>query len=195
VNQQIEMTRIKSPIDGTVDQVNVKLGQTVAPGMPSFAIVNATNLKVKAELAESYASKVKKGDPVIVSFPDLGKEVKTKLSYSGQIISPLNRTFNVEAQLGTEKDIRPNMIALIRLIDYQNENAITVPAGIVQKSGTEEFVYVAEAAGNSHVVKKKVVTTGRSYNGVIEIVSGLSAGEKLITTGYQDVNPGDKVMI
>jgi membrane fusion protein, multidrug efflux system len=195
VNQQLEMTRVKSPIDGTVDQVNIKVGQTMVPGIPCFAVVNTTKLKVKAELAESYASKVKKGDDIIIKFPDLGSEIKTKVSYSGKIINPLNRTFNIEAQLGSSEEIRPNMIALIRLIDYQNEHAITVPSSIIQRSGEEEFVYVAEPAGGNTTVKKRVVKTGRAYNGMVEIVSGLNEGEKLIVTGYQEVNPGDLITI
>lgn len=193
VNEQIQMTKIKSPIDGTVDQVNIKVGQPAAPGVPAFAVVNTTNLKVKAELAESYVPHVKKGNEVIITFPDIGTEMKTKLSYAGKIINPLNRTFNIEAQLGNSDEIRPNMIALIRLIDYKNDHAITVPASVIQKSNNEEFVYVAEKAGKSNKVVKKVVKTGRSYNGVVEITSGLTEGDKLIVTGYEQLNAGDLV--
>ncbi len=193
VNEQLQMTKIKSPIDGTVDQVNVKVGQTAAPGMPSFAVVNSTNLKVKAELAESYAANVKKGDDVIITFPDLGKEVKTKITHASRIINPMNRTFNVEAVLGNSDEIRPNMIALIRVIDYKNEKAITVPASLIQKSNNDEFVFVVNQAGGKATVVKKSIKTGKSYNGVLEIVSGLNEGDKLIVTGYQDLNPGDLV--
>lgn len=195
MNQQLEMSRIKSPIDGTVDQVNIKVGQTTAPGMPAFAVVNLSRLKVKAELAESYVSKVKRGNDVIIQFPDLGTEVKSKVTYAGSVINSLNRTFNIEVDLGKVEDARPNMIAIIRLIDYQNMNAITVPAGVIQRSGDEQFVYVTESKDGKNIVSKKLVETGNTYNGVVEITSGLNQGDKLIVTGFQDLNPGDVVKI
>src|SRR6185295_16366748 len=76
IQEQWNMTRIKSPINGTIDAVNIKVGQSVAPGMPSFHIVNLTELKVKGEVAESYISKVQKGNNVVIFFPDINKEVK-----------------------------------------------------------------------------------------------------------------------
>src|SRR5258705_490305 len=78
LQEQWDMTRIKSPINGTVDVVNVKIGSAVAPGFPSVRVVNLSSMKVKAEVAESYISKVKSGCDAVIYFPDINKEVKTK---------------------------------------------------------------------------------------------------------------------
>src|SRR5678815_820950 len=99
LQEQWDMTRIKSPINGTVDVVNIKMGSAVAPGFMSIRVVNLSNMKVKAEVAESYISKVKSGCDAVIYFPDLGTNIKTKLSYSGRAINSLNRTFNVEVRL------------------------------------------------------------------------------------------------
>ncbi|HRH67758.1 MAG TPA: efflux RND transporter periplasmic adaptor subunit, partial [Bacteroidia bacterium] len=69
LQEQLDMTRIKSPINGTVDLVNIKVGQTMAPGVPAFRVVNLSSLKVSAEVAESYISKVKRGNDVLIYFP------------------------------------------------------------------------------------------------------------------------------
>jgi len=66
MNEQLKMTKIVSPIDGTVDELNIKLGSATAPGFPAIRIVNLRNLKVKAEMAENYAKKVKTGNKVTV---------------------------------------------------------------------------------------------------------------------------------
>lgn len=195
LSQQLDMTRIKSPIDGTVDQVNLKVGQAAMPGVPAFAVVNFRNLKVKAELAESYASRVKKGDPVIVRFPDLNTESKSRLTYAGKVINPLNRTFNVEVALEPNEDVRPNMVVVLKLIDYENPSAILVPASVVQKSNEEEFILVAESKAGKNIVQRRTVKTGRSYNGVVEIIQGLHTGDKVIVTGFQELNPGEQVKI
>ena len=60
LQQQLNMTKIVSPITGTVDGIDIKVGQLAAPGMPAIRVINFSNLKVKAEVAESYASKIKK---------------------------------------------------------------------------------------------------------------------------------------
>jgi membrane fusion protein (multidrug efflux system) len=196
LREQWNAMRIKSPINGTVDLVNIKIGQTIAPGMPVARVVNLSNLKVKGEVAESYITKVKKGNDVILYFPDVKKEVKAKLNYSGQVVNELNRTFNVEVKLDSkEGDFRPNQVVVIKIADYSASNSIVVPVGVVQKSGDGAFVYVADNMNGKVVAKRKIVTTGMNYNGNIEILDGLASGDKVITEGYQNLVEGDAIKL
>jgi RND family efflux transporter MFP subunit len=196
LNQQLEMTRIKSPFSGTVDEVKIKVGQTVSPGMPAIRVVNLTSLKVKGEVAESFISNVNKGNQVILYFPDQNKELKTKVDYSGSRIDPVNRTFNVEVRLAEKHgEFHPNMIAIMKIVDYTNDSAYVVPVGSVQKSADGQFVYVAEVDGKKIVAKRKIVETGMMYNGYAEIKSGLDEGDKVITNGFQNVIEGDIVSL
>ncbi|MCC6691176.1 MAG: efflux RND transporter periplasmic adaptor subunit [Bacteroidia bacterium] len=189
MQQQLEMAHIKSPIDGTVDEVYVKLGQTAAPGFPAVRVVNFSNLKVKAEVPENYAAKVKKGNNSIVLFPDINDTVAAPISFSAKVINSLNRTFNVEVALDNNKDYRPNMIAVVKIIDYVNKEAIAIPVGTVQHAEDGDFVFI-ETGGKAKKIK---VTLGHEYNGTAEIISGLKEGDKLITTGYQDLNEGEAI--
>jgi membrane fusion protein (multidrug efflux system) len=68
LNEQLDMTRIKSPINGTVEQVNVKIGQNAAPGAPAFRVINTTDLKIVASVSEAYVTNIEKGDKVKVQF-------------------------------------------------------------------------------------------------------------------------------
>jgi membrane fusion protein, multidrug efflux system len=195
VQEQWDKTRIKSPINGTVDEVNIKVGQGVAPGMPSVRVVNLSSLKVKGEVAESFISKVRTGSDVVLFFPDMDKEVKTKLTYSGQAINRLNRTFNVEVRLSPKDgNFHPNQVVVLRIADYSSK-AFTVPVGAVQKSSDGEFVYIATAQGGKTVAKRKTVKAGMTYQGVTEIKDGLVEGDRVITNGYQNVVEGDQVKI
>lgn len=196
LQEQWDMTRIKSPINGTVDVVNIKVGSAVAPGLTSVRVVNLSNLKVKAEIAESYISTVKKGNDVIIYFPDSGKEIRTKLGYSGQAINTLNRTFNVEVRLDPKDgEFHPNQVAVLKIADYSAPNVFVVPVGAVQKSSDGEFVYIAMNENGKTVAKRKTVSSGMTYNGFAEIRSGLDAGDKVITTGYQNVVEGDAIKL
>jgi RND family efflux transporter MFP subunit len=192
LNEQWELTKITSPINGTVDLVNVKVGESVAPGFPAFRVVNLNSLKITAEVAESFISKVKKGNDVLIYFPDQDKEVKSKLNYSGQAINSLNRTFNVEVRLAPKDGVfNPNMVAVLKIVDYSSPKAFVVPVGSIQKSSDGEFVYVATAENGKTVARRKIVRSGMTYNGITEINDGLNEGDKVITFGFQNIIDGD----
>lgn len=193
LQEQLRMTKIISPIDGTVDAVDVKLGQLTAPGMPAIRVINFNNLKVKADLAESYASKVHKGDEVLIKFPDTNDTVSAKINYSARAISPLNRTFAVEIFLNGKKEYHPNQIAVLSINDYKSEKPVmAVALNYVQKDlSGQPFVLVADGSKAA----KRNVTLGKEYNGMVEITGGLTENDLMITSGYDVLNEGDAVKI
>jgi RND family efflux transporter MFP subunit len=190
LQEQIRMSKIISPIDGTVDAVDIKIGQAVAPGVPAIRVINFSNLKVKAELAESYAGRVQKDDPVIVYFPDMKDSVQTKVNYASRAINPMSRTFTTEVLLDNKKEYHPNMVTKLKINDYKSEKPVVViPVRLIQSDNGDKFVYVA----NGDVAQKRVIRTGREYEGRIEVTEGLKEGDLLITQGAENVNEGDKV--
>ena len=188
------MTRIKAPISGTVDQVVAKVGEAVSPGMPAFRVVNVSDLKLVAEVSEAYITDVKNGNKVIVQIPELKKDVVSKVTFVGKTINPLSRTFTVEVSLKSEKDLRPNMTGIIKVVYQTAPEAITVPINVVQEVNDEKIVYVAESDGKQTVARKKVVTVDGVFNGVAQ-VQGLKKGDKVITFGYQGLNDGEFIKI
>jgi len=196
VTEQLDMTRIKSPISGTVDNVAIKIGQSVMPGMAAVTVVNLSALKVKGEVGESYVGKINKGDEVVLYFPDMNKEVKTKVGYAAKVINTLNRTFNVEVPLpGGGASYSPNMIVVMKIVDYQSDNAMVIPVDLIQKSGDGMYVMVAKKEGNAYQAHRQMVKTGESYNGKSEILEGLNESDQVITAGYRDLNEGEEVKI
>jgi len=191
LQQQMNMSKIVSPINGTVDAVDIKLGQAVAPGIPAIRVINFSNLKVKADIAESYASKVKKGSEVIIRFPDMNDSVVSTVNFVARSISSASRTFSVEVLLDDKKEYHPNMVARLSINDYQSSpTAITVPVRTIQRDEANlPFVFVAE----NGIAKKRLVTTGKEYRGQAEILSGLKEGDMLVTLGYNLINDGDRI--
>jgi RND family efflux transporter MFP subunit len=191
LQEQMRMTKIISPISGTVDAVDIKLGQAVAPGMPAIRVINFSNLKVKADVAESYASKVKKGSEVVVHFPDTKDSLVTKVNFVSRAINNASRTFTVEVLLDDKKEYHPNMVARLNINEYQSpQPVITVPVRTIQKDESNmPFVFVAE----NGMAKKKIVTIGKEYRGQAEITSGLKEGDVLVTLGYDLINDGEAI--
>ncbi|MDF2453463.1 MAG: efflux transporter, family, subunit [Bacteroidota bacterium] len=193
LQEQVRMTKIISPINGTVDAVDIKLGQLTAPGMPAIRVINFSNLKLKADLSESYASKVHKGDEVIVKFPDSSDTLISRISYSSRAINTLNRTFGVEIALDNKKEFHPNQIAILNINDYSSPKpVIAIPLNFVQKDlKGSRYVLVAD---NKKAAKRQVML-GKEYGGKVEILNGLSETDLLITSGYDGLNEGDAVEI
>ena len=192
LQEQLRMTKIISPIQGTVDAVDIKLGQAVAPGIPAIRVINFNNLKVKADLSEAYSSKVKKGNPVQVFFPDMQDSLSTKINFAARAINPMTRTFSIEILLDNKKEYHPNMITKLKINDYISPNpVITLPVKLIQTSGEEKFVFVTD--GKKAI--KKTLQTGREYGGKVEVVSGIQEGDQLISEGQEGLNEGDLVNI
>ena len=193
MREQLSMYKITATVNGTIDVVNLKIGQMAMPGMPYFTIVNFNKLKVKADVAETFANKINEGNVAQVEFPDINKTITSKITYSGKGISALNRTFGVEVALPNDNTYLPNMIAVLKIIDYSKDNAIVIPVNCIQNSQEGTNVYVAVTENGKTIAKKRLVKVGSTYNDKAEILSGLGIDEKLITVGYNDLNDGELI--
>ncbi|MEI7594866.1 MAG: efflux RND transporter periplasmic adaptor subunit [Bacteroidota bacterium] len=197
LGEQLDMYKITSPIDGNVEEIQAKVGlSTAMPTLVPFRVVNFAKVKVQADVAESFSSKIKTGNNVIVKLPDLNKEIIANVSFASKFINPINRTFQVEVGLkpdGTE--YRANMIAVVKINDYNSKNAIVIPVSMVQNSTEGSCVYIAVKVKDKLVAKKSIVSTGMTCNGLVEITNGLSKGDQLISTGYQNLVDGQEIKL
>ncbi|MFB9844690.1 efflux RND transporter periplasmic adaptor subunit [Mucilaginibacter ginsenosidivorans] len=191
LREQSDMYRIVSPITGTVDQMDLKLGQAASPATTFIRIVNTDYLKVKADVPESYSSNIKLGDKVNVVVPDANDSLMAKVTFAGRVIDPSSRSFPIEIQLPGRKTLRPNMTVVLKIADYSKSNAIVVPINAIQKSENGDYVFI----NVNNTARKKVITEGASYGGLVEVKTGLNVGDKLITDGSTEVEDGDKVKV
>ncbi|SKC56845.1 efflux RND transporter periplasmic adaptor subunit [Ohtaekwangia koreensis] len=194
LNEQNEMTRIKSPISGTVDEVVVKIGENIAPGMPAVRVVNTSNLKLIANVSEAYVTQIKKGNTATIDIPELKKLMTAQVTFVGKTIDPLSRTFPVEVKLPSNADLRPNMTGILKVIFHSEPSTIVVPVNIVQDLNKEKIVFIVETNGKQTIARKKVVTIEGVYDNLAQ-VKGLNAGDKVVTFGYQGLNDGQVIKI
>jgi RND family efflux transporter MFP subunit len=192
LKQQASLYKIISPINGTVDQMDLKLGQAISPANPvGIRIVNADALKVKADVPESYSGSVNTGNEVKILVPDANDSLVTKVTFAAKVIDPTSRSFGVEVKLPVRKTLRPNMTAIIQIANYTRSNTIAVPVKAIQKSESGDYVFL-----NQNGIAKKVnVKSGATYGGQTEILSGLKAGDILVTEGATEIEDGDKIKV
>jgi membrane fusion protein, multidrug efflux system len=191
MDTQLGMSKVYAPISGTVEKLIQKSGEMGMPGSPMAQIVNVGNLKITAKIGDTYVGSVKKGDAITVKFPDINKELSTRISLVNGLIDPASRTFGIEANIpNLGGSLKPNQVAIININDLSKGNSLVVSQNLVQKTEAGDLVYIAVMEGGKKIAKAKNVKTGISYNGNVEILEGLTAGEMVITQGYQDLVDG-----
>lgn len=194
---QYALSRIVAPFTGIVDEINIKVGETAAPGFGGIRVVNMNRLKIVAKVADAYSSSLKKGDKVMVRLPDANVEFSSVISYAGLNVSQNSRTFEIEIKIPANiKNLRPNLMANISVNDGNIANAIVVPVNLVQKSSNGDYtIMVAETSNGKTVARSKTVQLGSSYDQKVVITEGLSIQDILISEGNDDLIDGQELNI
>ena len=193
---QIEMAVIKAPIDGVVDIVYQQKGQIGSPQAPFAKVLNTSQVKIYADVAETYLTKIHQGDQVKVNFPALNKELDATIYRLGNTIDPNNRTFRIRINLNNrDNSIKPNLVSIIKIRDYIAKDAVVVPNLLVKEDFKGQYTFVVNQDAKEPRAKKIYVKTGVSQNNMTEVIEGLVSGEKIITEGYTQVVDGTRIRI
>ena len=191
-----EMTNVRSDVNGYVEQLNLKVGETFT-GMlgttPQIMIVNSSALKVVTEVPENYLGKIKKGTPVKIELPDVNVEFNSVISLMNQTIGLNSRSVVTEAKIPYTSNVHINQVAQVRIKDYANPNAIVIPLTVMQTDEKGKYVYVMETENGRRIARKKAIEAGEIYGDNIEVKGGLKAGDQLITEGFQSLYDGQVV--
>jgi hypothetical protein len=134
-----------------------------------------------------------------VFFPVLGDTIITKVKQTGNFIDPANRSFIIEIDVPNQSGrIKPNLMAKVQINDYKNAAAILVPQSIISENAEgEQYAYIAvnKDAQNIATAKRSIISTGKSQGDFIEVLSGIKAGQAIITEGARSVRDDQKVKI
>ena len=193
-----QMTNVRSEVNGYVEQLNLRVGETFSGfvgNQPQVMIVNSSALKVVTEVPENYLNRVKKGTPVNIKLPDVNLEFNSIISLMNQTIGVNSRSVSTEAKIPYNSNVHINQVALVRIKDYVKDNAIVIPLTTLQTDENGKYVYVLVTENGKTVARKKQVVVGEIYGEHIEVRSGLNEGDQLITQGYQSLYEGQGVTV
>jgi RND family efflux transporter MFP subunit len=194
VKEQLSTTSVYAQVSGIVEDVSIRVGETfMGSPMAGITIVNPSSMKAVVDVPENYVSKIRKGMPVVVAVPDLNQSFNSSISLVSEIINVTSRSFVAESKVGGNKDLKPNQIAVVKILDHEAKNAIVIPVETVQSDEKGKYVYVAVLEGNKTVARKRTVSIGEFYDELIEVNAGLAKGDKLITKGYQGLYDGQLI--
>ncbi len=194
---QMEMSVMKAPFPGIVDDIFLKTGELAMPGVRVMHLVNLDRLYVNADVSEAFSGRVKPGSMVSLRFPAFpGTEMNVPVSRVGNTIHPENRTFQVQLIISNpENRYKPNMMASVGIVTKSETDAISIPSILIRQDIQGHFVFVAEQVNGDFIARKTYIERGPDGEGRTLITSGLSAGDQLIVRGQNQVNDGSLIRI
>jgi RND family efflux transporter MFP subunit len=189
---QLDMARVKAPFSGVVETIMLKEGELAAPGMQVIQMVSLNNLKLYGNISERYLTSIKRGDMVIVSFPDVeGLNVTVPIHRIGNVIDNASRTFRIEMKINNrQKKLKPNMYSTIQVNDFSTASAYVIPSVAIKQDINGSYIYVANLEEGELKARKRYVETGLSYKDQTMIKEGVSQGEEVIVKGFAQVSDG-----
>ena len=195
VENLIENTTLRSPINGVVTARNYDVGDMYAMSMPIFTVEQIVPVKLLVGVSETDYSKVKKGDSVVVTADAIpGKTFYGKVNRIYPTVDPATRTFTVEVKIDNNyKTLRPGMFVRATVNFGTNTNVVIPDVAVVKQQGSgERFVYVLN---EDNTVTYKKVVLGRRMGAEYEVLEGLQDGDKIVIGGQIRLKDGVKVIV
>ncbi|PCI58819.1 MAG: efflux transporter periplasmic adaptor subunit [Gammaproteobacteria bacterium] len=180
-NRQVQQRiTFYAPQSGVIENLNIREGVFVKPGTTIMAIGDLSEVWIEAEVFERQASEVITGTPVTMTLDYLpGKTYAGKVDYIYPTLDAKTRTVKVRLRFDNKNgDFKPNMFAQVS-IHTNGDAALLIPKEALIRTGNQDRVVLALGEGS---FKSIAVTVGRYDNQNVEILSGLSAGEKVVSS-------------
>ena len=197
LKSQLKNYKITAPFSGIIEDIIANKGDLTSPQTPTLRIINLHNMYIESDVSEDYLKSIKKGNKVEVNFNSINKKVNAKITQVGNYINPANRSFKIKINIYNKKEsIKPNLLADIKIKDFETKNAIVIPSNLVQlDENNNPFVLVVDKKESRYFAKKKEVTIDKEYNGNTLITKGLSKDDIIINEGSRNVNNGQEIIL
>ncbi len=185
-----------APFDGVLGFRMVSVGSYVQPGDVVARLVDDSEMKLDFSVPSTFLRTLKKGTAVEARTDDLPGETFTgTISSIDNAIDPVTRSVRVRARLpNPDRRLMPGMFVQVTLV-ADPRTALSVPEEAIQPIGPRTFVFVVETENGQFVARRKEVALGVRQAGHVEVLSGLEAGELVITEGIIRVREGAPVKI
>ncbi len=180
----LSKTTLHTPISGIVTKVNIKVGEAVPANMTAISVMSSDPFEIDANIAESDIEKISIGDSADVTLDayndnDIFKAKVIKIDPSDVVIEGVSTYKTTFKLFPNGKNMRPGMTANIDILTNKRENVLAVPMRSVKIKNDIKFVRVIKSDGT---IENMNVKTGlRGSDGRIEILSGIKAGDRVVT--------------
>ncbi|VAW89518.1 Probable Co/Zn/Cd efflux system membrane fusion protein [hydrothermal vent metagenome] len=172
---------IHSPFEGRVMNIGAREGQYVTPKNELYLIADLSRIWVNVDVFEDEMSWLKEGDRAEMRVrAEPGRTYKGQITFIHPILNPKSRTVQVRLEFdNADLSLKPGMFANVTLYVDPQPNAVVVPSEAIVRSGSREQLFVVREPGK---FEPREVTLGVSAEGMTQILSGVEAGEQVVTS-------------
>ena len=194
ITAQLSDTVITASFDGVIGSREISLGQVISKDKILTVLINENPMKVDFHVPERYASRVKVDQEVLLNVAAYPQEVfKGQVYFVDPQVDPLTRTFLVKAKVeNPDTKLRRGMFAKLDLVVNQKSDALMIPEIALIPKGEEVFVFIVDQENKAQMSPVKI---GIRQAGTVEVLSGLKAGDVVVTEGFQKIGPGSPVAV
>ena len=180
---------ITAPFAGIVGERTVSVGQFVTRGQILLNLVSTDPLDITGDIPERYSAGIKPGLTVeFTTTATMGKTFKATVVYVSPSIDTASRTVRIKAEVPNgDGQLRPGMFGHMSLILEERANALLIPESCIQMRGPAMLVVKVNSKGLTEFTP---ITTGIRAEGMVEITSGLTSGDRVVVEGWQKMGPG-----
>jgi len=184
---------IRAPISGVVAQRMIKVGNMVLPNTPTFRITDFDPLLAVLHVPEREMSKLRVGQPASLTVDAIsGVDFTGRIARVSPVVDPTTGTIKVTVEVrDPSRQLKAGMFGRVNVVHDVHTNTLLVPKGAVMAEDAESAVFVVQDS----VAYRKLVKTGYVNGANIEILSGLQAGDKIVTTGQGSLKDSTKVEV
>lgn len=189
LKERISKAEVKSDRDGVITGLNNRIGSSVAIGEVLVKIADLNSYKVAAKIPDIHISRLQIGTPVIVRIND--RNLRGKISSIDPTIKNNSVDFSVELEEKNFKELRSNMTAEVFVITAEHKNVVTVENGAFYNGSKKIKAFVVE----NGTAYRRDIEVGLTNFDRIEIVSGITAGEKVIISDTKEFEHRKEIKI
>jgi len=187
---QVERSTIKAPFSGVISERNFEPGDSVVTNTHLLTLIDNSNLIAKSAVPESFLSVIKLGQNVKLTIPALSYQLDAQISSIYPTVDQNTQQVSIEISFKhDQKKFYPGLFAELS-ISQKITNTILIPVNAVQYDTKGSWVYTVDPKGKTKVNR---ITTGKNFSNKIEILSGLTQGDVVITKGFVGLRPGKKI--
>lgn len=179
--QQLQDTTLRAPFDGAIQARAAGLGEFLAAGTPVVMLVRTDPLRLRLEVPEREAPGVRSGQLVRIHVEGDTNSCAGRIARLSPAINEQNRMLIIEADIPNDGSLRPGVFVRGDIVTKEQDEGLAVPSSaLIAFAGLEKVVVIQEGKA-----LEKNVAVGRRGPDWVEIVSGLSSGERVV------LNPGN----
>lgn len=182
--------RIVAPFAGVVTRKLADVGDLAAPGKPLVELEDPALLRLEVDVPEALIARVRIDDNLAVRVTTSGESLPCVVTEIAPAADPASRTFLIKLDLPPATPLRSGQFARVA-VPVGESSTLRVPAGAILQRGQMEIVFVE----TNRVAQLRLVKTGRRVGDQVELVSGLEAGERVVTEGAGQLRDGQPVEI